>query len=619
MKLLDSIKKANDVRSLNDEQLKQLASEIRAYLLETTSKTGGHLASNLGVVEITLAVHRYLNFPHDKLIFDVGHQSYVHKILTGRKEAMTTLRQLDGISGFTDRNESDCDSFIAGHASNAISAALGFATARELNKSDEKVVAIIGDGALTGGLSQEALNNASQLKGNLVIILNDNERSISANVGGVSNYLGKIRTSRSYVNLKRVVERGVGKVPVVGDYLVNGIYKAKESIKRLFVPGMLFEDLGLTYIGPIDGHDIDQLCFALENAFRFDEPVIIHALTKKGKGYKYAEEHPAQWHGVGAFDIETGQPVKGSSGPSYTDVFSEKIMELAEKDKDIVAITAAMCFGTGLYPFSKKYPDRYFDVGIAEEHAVCFAAALAAAGKKPVVAIYSTFLQRAFDQIIHDVCMQNLPVVFAVDRAGLVGNDGKTHQGIFDESFLSLIPNLVVMSPKNGEELQQMLEYAFTLKRPVAIRYARGEASRKLDEYHQPVVLNENEIMKKGRDVAILATGTMVETGLEVTELLKEKGYDPTLVNVRFLHDLDEKLLGELVREHRLIVTVEETVYTGSYGQRLASLMKKNEYEAGIINFTLPDKFIEHGSISQLRNRYHLDSNSITERIIEEL
>ena len=611
MDLLYRISKPNDIKKLSAEHMDQLAKEIREYLLVVTSRNGGHLASNLGIVEITIALHRFLNFPEDKLIFDVGHQSYVHKILTGRKEAMMTLRQLDGISGFPDPAESECDSFVAGHASTAVSVALGFAHARDIRKKKEKVVAVIGDGSLTGGMIQEALNNASNLKSNMIIVLNDNERSISRNVGGLSNYLGKIRTSKRYLDAKRVVTDGLRKVPAIGEAMISGIRIAKESVKRLVVSGMYFEDLGLTYIGPIDGHDIKQVQEALENASKIDGPVVIHCLTKKGKGYLPAQQHPALYHGVDPFDIKTGVVSGKKTGKSYTEVFSDKMIELAGADEKIVAITAAMPFGTGLYNFNKKYPERFFDVGIAEEHAITFAAGLAAAGMKPVVALYSTFLQRGFDQLLHDVSMMQLPVVLAVDRAGLVGNDGKTHQGIFDEGFLSVIPGLTVMSPKNGQELEDMLEFAVNYGRPVVIRYPRGKVNDVLNENRRPVEINRNEIILKGKDICIMASGTMVTEAYKACEMLKNEGYDPTLINVRFLHEIDRELINELSATHSVFVIAEEVVYTGSYAERCRAAFDNLKIES----VTLPDSFIEHGSVEQLRQRYHLTAEDIVEKI----
>ena len=613
MELLDRISGPNDIKNLSADQLDQLAKEIREYLLVVTSRNGGHLASNLGIVEITIALHRFLDFPKDKLVFDVGHQSYVHKILTGRKDAMMSLRQLDGISGFPDPSESECDSFVAGHASTAVSAALGFAHARELKKTDEKVVAVIGDGSLTGGMAQEALNNASYLNSNMIIVLNDNERSISRNVGGLSNYLGKIRTSKRYLDAKRAVTEGLRKVPAVGEAMISGLRIAKESVKRLVVSGMYFEDLGLTYIGPIDGHDIKQVYEALVNASKIEGPVIIHCLTKKGKGYLPAQQHPALYHGVDPFDIKTGVVNGKKSQKSYTDIFSEKIIQLAGNNDRIVAVTAAMPFGTGLYNFKKQYPDRFFDVGIAEEHAITFAAGLAAAGMKPVVALYSTFLQRGYDQLLHDVCMMQLPVVLAIDRAGLVGNDGKTHQGIFDEGFLSTIPGLTVMSPKNGQELEDMLEFAINYDKPVVIRYPRGKVSDLLDNYRQPVKLNENEIILQGKDICIMAAGTMVLEAYKACAMLKDEGYKPTLVNIRFLHDIDKELILQMSETHSLFVIAEEVVYTGSYAERCRAAFDSIRIET----VTLPDKYIEHGSVDQLRQRYHITAEDIVNKVKE--
>ena len=618
MGLLDQIDNPNDVKKIPEGQLKELASEIRSYLLEITSKNGGHLASNLGIVEITLAIHRQLDFPKDKLIFDVGHQSYVHKILTGRKNAMKTLRQFEGISGFPDIAESDCDSFVAGHASNALSAALGLAKARELKGTDEKIVVVLGDGSLTGGMTTEALNNCANLNSNVTIILNDNERSISANVGGLANYLGSIRTSQKYRNIKTTITSALNKIPMLGEYLISGIHTTKESIKRFLVPGVLFEELGLTYIGPIDGHNLEQMKQALESAERFDGPVIIHALTEKGRGYKPAVAHPAQFHGVEPFDIETGELLDKNKSVSYTSLFSKKLLEIASENQDVVAVTAAMPFGTGLYNFSKSYPDRFFDVGIAEAHAVTFAAGLAANGKVPVVAIYSTFLQRAFDQIINDVCLPNLHVVFAIDRAGIVGNDGKTHQGIFDESFLSLIPNMTIMNPKNAQEMEGMLEFAVNeMDGPVAIRYPRGTCYTGLSNYRQPIKLNTDEIIEKGKDIAILATGTMVEVVETVVKDLKEQGYNPTFVNVRFLNNIDESLIKELAIDHDLFVTVEESVYTGSYGQRLAAFFNTNGINKEVLPIALPNEFIPHGSIQELRNKLGMSAEKIIKRILD--
>lgn len=617
MPLLDNINEPNDIKKIPENELKQLAVEIRRLLIKSAAKNGGHLASNLGVVELTIALHRYLDFPQDKLIWDVGHQSYVHKILTGRKDRFDSLRKLDGLSGFPKRNESDCDAFGTGHASTSISAALGMVAARDLRNTKEKVVAVIGDGAMTGGMALEALNNAGTLNSNLIIILNDNERSISRNVGGVARYLDGIRTSRKYLRLKNNVKETLNTTPI-GNSLVEKIKTSKDMVKRLFVPGMFFEDMGLTYLGPINGHNVKELQAALENAGRVDGAVIIHAITRKGLGYKKAEECPAKFHGVEPFDIKTGENLSSKSGKSYTSIFSETILEMAEKDERLVAITAAMPYGTGLYNFKQTYPERFFDVGIAEEHAVTFAAGMAAGGFKPVVAIYSTFLQRAYDQIIHDVCLQQLPVVFAVDRAGIVGSDGETHQGIFDTGYLSTIPGLMVMSPKDGRELKEMLKYAYSLNKPVVVRYPRGMAEDLTDIEFQPIVSYENEIIKKGKNVAIFATGKTVKLALQIEELLKNSKINPTIVNIRFLDKADGKILKELAEGHDTIITIEESVRTGSYTERLMAEITSSQLTYRVIPITLPDSFIEHGSQNELWERYGFDAVKIAEKIKEE-
>ena len=617
MPLLDNINKPNDIKKIPESSLKELAVEIRRLLIKSAAKNGGHLASNLGIVELTIALHRYLNLPKDKLIWDVGHQSYVHKILTGRKDRFDSLRKLDGLSGFPKRNESDCDAFGTGHASTSISAALGMVAARDLRNTNEKVVAVIGDGAMTGGMALEALNNAGTLNSNLIIILNDNERSISRNVGGVARYLDGIRTNRKYLKLKNDVKETLNTTSI-GNSLFEKLKTSKDMIKRLFVPGMFFEDMGLTYLGPVNGHNVKELQSALENAGRVDGAVIIHAITRKGLGYKKAEECPAKFHGVEPFDIKTGENLDSKSGKSYTSIFSETILEMAEKDERLVAITAAMPFGTGLYNFKQTYPKRFFDVGIAEEHAVTFAAGMAAGGLKPVVAIYSTFLQRAYDQLIHDVCLQQLPVVFAIDRAGLVGSDGETHQGIFDTSYLATIPGLTVLSPKDGRELKEMLKYAYELNKPVAVRYPRGIAEDIADMELKPIVSYENEIVKNGKDIAVFATGKTVKLALEIERVLQGSGISPTIINVRFLDKADGKLLEELKKEHEIIVTIEESVRTGSYTERLMAEAASRKLNFDFIPVTLPDSFIEHGSQKELWERYGFDAVEIAEKIKEE-
>lgn len=617
MPLLDNINEPNDVKKIPEKDLRELSVEIRKLLIRSAAKNGGHLASNLGIVELTIALHRYLDLPKDKLIWDVGHQSYVHKILTGRKEKFESLRKLDGLSGFPKRNESDCDAFGTGHASTSISAALGFAAARDLKGTKEKIVAVIGDGAMTGGMALEALNNAGTLNSNLIIILNDNERSISRNVGGVARYLDGIRTNRKYLRLKNNVKATLNNSSI-GNSLFEKLKISKDVVKRLFVPGMFFEDMGLTYLGPINGHNIGEIQAALENAGRVDGAVIIHAITRKGLGYKKAEECPAKFHGVEPFDIKTGDNLSAKVGKSYTAIFSETMLEMAAEDERLVAITAAMPYGTGLYNFKKTYPKRFFDVGIAEEHAVTFAAGLAAGGLKPVVAIYSTFLQRAYDQIIHDVCLQQLPVVFAVDRAGLVGSDGETHQGIFDTGYLATVPGLTILSPKDGRELKEMLKYAYDLNKPVAVRYPRGIAEDLTDIAFKPIVSYENEIIKQGKNIAIFATGKTVKLAIEVDKLLQNSRINSTVVNVRFLDKADSVLLKRFKNDHYIIVSIEESVRSGSYTERLMAEAANKELSYNFMPITLPDSFVEQGSQEELWERYGFDVEKISEKIKEE-
>lgn len=616
MPLLDNINEPNDIKKIPEKDLRELAVDLRRMLIKSTAKNGGHLASNLGIVELTIALHRYLDFPKDKLIWDVGHQSYVHKILTGRKDRFDSLRKLDGLSGFPKRSESNCDAFGTGHASTSISAALGMVAARDLKGTKEKVVAVIGDGAMTGGMALEALNNAGTLNSNLIIILNDNERSISRNVGGVARYLDGIRTNRKYLRLKNNVKETLN-TSSLGNSLFEKLKTSKDMVKRLFVLGMFFEDMGLTYLGPINGHNIKEIQAALENAGRVDGAVIIHAITRKGLGYKKAEECPAKFHGVEPFDIKTGDNLSAKTGKSYTAIFSETMLEMAAKDERLVTITAAMPYGTGLYNFKQTYPKRFFDVGIAEEHAVTFAAGLAAGGLRPVVAIYSTFLQRAYDQIIHDVCLQQLPVVFAVDRAGLVGSDGETHQGIFDIGYLATVPGLTILSPKDGRELKEMLKYAYGLNKPVAVRYPRGIAED-LDIEFKPIVSYENEIIKQGKHIAVFATGKTVKLAIEVDKLLQKSRIDSTVVNVRFLDKADNKLLEQFKEDHYIIVSIEESVRTGSYTERLMAEAAKRELNYNFMPITLPDSFIEQGSQDELWERYDFDVEKIAEKIKEE-
>ncbi|MBQ3599808.1 MAG: 1-deoxy-D-xylulose-5-phosphate synthase [Lachnospiraceae bacterium] len=616
-KILDRIKEPNDIKKIPKEEREQLASEIREFLLEKVSKTGGHLSSNLGVVELTMALHLFLDFPEDKLVWDVGHQSYVHKILTGRKQGFENLRQLDGMSGFPKSGESDTDAFNTGHSSTSISATLGMAKARDLQGKKNKVVAVIGDGALSGGMAYEALNNAARLHTNMIVILNDNNMSISENVGGMASYLGKIRTDIRYSNLKVGVENTILKIPKVGNALVKKVRCSKESIKRLIIPGMLFEDMGITYLGPIDGHNIQDILDMLCRAYMVKGPVLVHVITKKGKGYRIAEKYPSVFHGVNPFRVETGKTISKKGGLSYTDVFSNKLLQLAKENQRITAITAAMPSGTGLSAFKEKYPRRFIDVGIAEEHAVTFAAGMAKAGMIPVVAIYSTFMQRAYDQILHDVCLGKLPVIFILDRAGIVGNDGETHQGIFDISFMGNIPNLAILAPKNGKELENMLEFAIEFHNPIAIRFPRGTVYTGLGEYQQPIELGKSEIIRKGKRVALLALGSMVKHAQKVSELLLQHGIEATLVNVRFAKPIDETLLLELEKEHDIYVTMEENVAWGGYGQQVSSVICREQLDVSLINIAIKDMFVEHGKVYELYKRLGLDPQSICNRIIE--
>ena len=619
MGILEQIKGPNDIKKVKTESYERLAEEIRGFLLEHISQSGGHLASNLGVVELTMALHIAMDFPEDKLIFDVGHQSYTHKILTGRKDQFDTLRQLDGMSGFPKKHESSCDIFNTGHSSTSISAALGLAKARDIKGTKEKIVAVIGDGALTGGMAFEALNNMANLKSNCVIVLNDNEMSISENVGAMSKYLSDVRVGKAYNEFKVGVEKTLRKIPKVGDNLAKTVKRSKDSIKQLFVPGMLFEDMGITYVGPIDGHDLERMVETFQDAFLLERPILVHVVTKKGKGYRYAEKHPAYFHGVEPFELETGKSKVPKKQISYTGIFAKKMLEYGEKYPNLVAITAAMPDGTGLQKFKEVYPERFFDVGIAEEHAVTFAAGLAAAGMKPVVAIYSSFLQRAYDQILHDVCLQNLPVVFAVDRSGLVGADGETHQGIFDTAYLNSIPNLTVLAPKNKLETKKMLDFAMEFQAPIVIKYPRGEASLVLEKQVDEVRYGKCEVIEQGREIAILSVGNMMDLAVEVTEILKENGIRPTLVNVRFIKPYDEELLMELTKQHSFIITIEESIHQGSFGQSVNSFYMEQGLKVKVLNFDLKNQFIEQGKVDELRKRHGLEKNQITKEILSNM
>ena len=614
--ILEKIKEANDVKQLSLSECEQLAQEIRDFLIRSLSETGGHLASNLGVVELTIALHRFLHFPEDKLVWDVGHQAYTHKILTGRKEQFATLRKTGGLSGFPKRKESDCDAFDTGHSSTSISAGLGLVQARDLKGENYQVVSVIGDGALTGGMAYEALNNAAELKKNFIIILNDNEMTITRNVGRLSSYLDHIRMAAPYTELKMGVTNALKKIPKVGDGMVDALHKTKSSIKQLVIPGMLFENMGLTYLGPVDGHDMRQLGKVLQEAKRKQGPVLIHVLTEKGRGYEPAMRHPARFHGAAPYEVETGLP-KSNGNPSYTDIFSTVMRKFGDREPDVVAVSAAMVPGTGLKRFGNMFPERLFDVGIAEEHAVTFAAGLALGGLRPVVAIYSSFLQRAVDQILHDVCMQNLPVVFAVDRAGLVGSDGETHHGCFDLSYLSMMPNMTIMAPKNKWELSDMLKFAIRQKSPVAIRYPRGEAYTGLEDYRAPIEMGKAEILEKGKEIAILAVGNMVRTAVQVTENLRNCGYEPTLVNMRFVKPLDMDLLEILREDHSLIVTMEENVKSGGFGEQVMTYYGSRLHSPAVRIVAIEDKFVPHGSVEDLMHQQQMDSASVTERILQ--
>lgn len=617
--VLDRINKANDIKNIPPEEYDRLADEIRECIIENVGRNGGHLSSSLGVVELTMALHLAFNLPEDKIIWDVGHQSYAHKILTGRKDSFNTLRTEGGISGFPNSEESECDCFGTGHASTSISAALGFVRARELSGKNNWVVAVIGDGATTGGMVYEALNNAVSINSNLMIIINDNEMSISKNVGGISKVLNNLRTDEKYTNLKYSVKNRLSRIPGYGDEIIGRIHKTKSSIKQLFVPGMIFEDMGITYLGPIDGHNVTKLVKLINMAKRVNRAVIIHVHTQKGRGYYYAEKRPSFYHGVEPFDTETGVLLNNEKKRTYSDVFSSAITRNAASDDKIVAITAAMSEGCGLKKFEKKYPDRFFDVGIAEEHAVTFAAGLAADGYKPYVAVYSTFLQRGFDQILHDVCIQKLPVRFIVERAGLVGCDGVTHQGIFDISYMNMIPEMTVMAPKNRFELKDMIDWSVDFDRPLSIRFPKGEAGSAFADNRAPIEYGKSEVLAEGSGVAILAVGTAVEQAQGVAVILKEHGIEPTFVNVRFVKPMDWQLIDRLVKTHNMIITLEENVKTGGYGSSVLDYINSKEYEVKVHNVALPDRFIEHGCVDSQRKKNGLGEEEIAGWILDRL
>lgn len=613
--VLDKIQRPNDVKELKEQELPVLADEIRQFIIDKVSDNGGHLASNLGVVELTIALHRCLNFPQDKLIWDVGHQSYTHKILTGRKNGFDSLRKYHGMSGFPKRDESNCDAFDTGHSSTSLSAGLGMVCARELKKEKYKVVSVIGDGSLTGGLAFEALNNAASLKSNYIMILNDNHMSISENVGGLSHYLAGVRTAKGYTNFKKNVKASLSKMNAIGEELERNIRRAKSMLKQVFIPGMFFEDMGITYLGPIDGHNIEALTEVIEDAKQVEGAVLIHVITEKGKGYEPAQLHPESYHGVGPFIKKNGMAKKPKEEATYTDIFAKTICELAQTHEKLITITAAMMDGCGLKGFAKRFPDRFFDVGIAEEHAVTFACGLAAGGFHPFFAVYSSFLQRGYDQILHDMCMQNLPVTLMLDRAGLVGNDGETHQGVFDLSYLTMIPNMTVFAPKNRYEFQDAIAFAADFEAPMAIRYPKTDAVRVLKEYREPIKLGKSEWIRRGSRVALLAIGTMVETAMEVEELLAKDGIDATVVNLRFAKPLDYEMLDEVLDYHRLIVTMEENVLSGGVGEHICRYVELHSTGVRVIACGIPDKFIHQGSIKELLEETGLDAQSIYQKI----
>ncbi len=614
--VLDKIEKENDIKNLSQEELEELAREIRTFLIEKISENGGHLGSNLGVVELTMALHLCLDLPKDKIIWDVGHQSYTHKLLTGRKDGFDELRKFGGMSGFPKHKESLCDAFNTGHSSTSISAGLGYARARDLKGEDYNVVSIIGDGSMTGGMAWEALNNAARMETNFVIILNDNNMSISENVGGLSNYLSHVRTKEGYMNFNEGVKNALSKIPVYGDAIVSRVRRTKNGLKQFFVPGMLFEEMGLTYLGPVDGHNIRQLVKTINEAKKVRGAVLVHVCTQKGQGYEPAIRHPARFHGAEPFEIETGLPKKRHGKPNYTDIFSTVMRKMGDREPNVVAITAAMPDGTGLKRFRNMFPERFFDVGIAEQHAVTFAAGLASAGLIPVVAVYSSFLQRAYDQILHDVCIQKLHVVFAIDRAGIVGSDGETHQGIFDLSYLSTIPNMCVMAPKNKWELSDMMKFAVTYEGPIALRYPRGEAYDGLERFRTPMEYGKAEVIYDETEIALLAVGSMVKTAVETRAHLRELGYPCTLINARFVKPLDEQLLRDLEAEHKLLVTMEENVKNGGFGERVLEYLSEIGSNLRVLNISLPDDYVEHGNVDVLKKEFGIDAETVTKRIV---
>lgn len=610
--LIGTLKLPDDLKTLNTDQLNEVAAEVREYMIKTVADNGGHLAASLGVVELTVALHSNYNSPKDRIIWDVGHQSYPHKLLTGRWDQFPTLRQFGGLSGFSKPTESEHDPFLTGHSSTSISAALGLAQARDYNGDDYKVIAVIGDGALTGGMAFEALNHAGHIKANLRVILNDNKMSISSNVGSMSAYLGRIRSDPKYSRLKKDFEHYVNRIPLIGKSMVDSTERLKGGLKYLIMPGMIFEELGFTYFGPVDGHNIMAIKNVLKQADKMRGPVLIHVVTEKGKGYQYAEQSPEIFHGIGPFDLNNGLPLKKTKSLTYTEVFGLALLNLARENPKIVAITAAMTAGTGLSKFSREFPDRFYDVGIAEQHGVTLAAALAAGGMRPVLAVYSTFLQRAYDQILHDTCLQKLPVVFAVDRAGIIGEDGETHQGLFDLSYLRNIPNMSIMAPANEAELQDMLSTALSYNDgPVAIRYPRDKVEGvELNELHR-LPWGRGELLRQGEDLLIIAAGTIVNTAVTAAEQLFWHGLKVAVINARFVKPLDEELILKWAQKCRRIITIEENVLAGGFGSGILELFEKRGICLPVKRLGIDDQFIGHGMRAQILAYYNLDVNAI--------
>ena len=615
--MLEKINKTGDIKKLNIDEQKMLAEEIRKYILEIVSNNGGHLASNLGVVELTIALHSVFDLPEDKIVWDVGHQTYIHKILTGRKEQLKTIRKLDGLAGFPKTNESDTDCFNTGHSSTSISAALGMARARDIEGKNNNVVAVIGDGALTGGMALEALNDAGCSQARLTVILNDNEMSISKNIGGINMLLSKLRTKRSYTKSNVSMKNIINKIPVVGKPFVKTVQRVKRSIKQLIIPKMYFEDIGFRYLGPVDGHNLEELERMLTISKQLEGPVLIHVLTKKGKGYEIAEKNPDKFHATAPFDIKTGK-TKTKKDKDYSKVFGDKLIELANKNEKIVAITAAMKDGTGLKEFANKFPQRFFDVGIAEQHALCLAAGMASQGVIPVVPIYSSFYQRAYDQVIHDIALQNLPVIMCVDRAGIVGADGETHQGTLDMSFFRLVPNLTIMAPKDFKELEDMLEYAVNLKKPVVIRYPRGGESKEKFEKHEKIREGKAEILKQGKDISIIAIGKTVSRAIEVAKILEKEKIEAEVINARFLKPLDIETIRKSIEKTKNVITIEDGTIINGLGTAIKELIiDENIENVKIKSYAYPDEFIKHGSVEELEKIYNQDAKSIYEYILE--